>query len=382
MMKPALIYRKMLTMILLLYCFSMAGYSGTQEKIIRIAILDNFHFQPNITNEYDQYYLSGIEVARSVADEKGFKLEYKVFRYSRDPLAIFNTIPQVNAWNPDVIIGPRNSNMFITIKNSFKNILVLSPFATSSEIESMPKNYYSLTLGDPYTAQAIAIFLERHYHQKGVFSIVEADCKNCVDISHELSAIYQKNYPPKRFTEKFFLQGTVKGVDIEKILQGYPPGDVIFLPDTSYASVVLMVRITNYLGRPMFFVGADDWGSSRNSEVGKLEAHFPYYGIRVTPWSFDAKSSGINEFNQRYRKIYHAKPIDPVSLLAYTTIISIISAINQFSDSKVKLMRETILTCYMRALNSNKNWYRPNEFQFYKIDKHGDVLIDRVKIPL
>jgi ABC-type branched-subunit amino acid transport system substrate-binding protein len=375
-------YKKLLTIIVVLLFYSIATYAENSEKIIRIAILDNFHFQPNITNEYDIYYSEGAEVAKFVAKKKGFKIEYKIFKFAREPLAILDIIPQVNSWNPDVIIGPRNSNMFITIKNSFKNILVLSPFASSSEIEKMPKNYYSLTLPDRYISDAISRYMDKHYAKNGIFSIVEADCKNCVDISHELGKIYKNNNTKKRFVENYYLQGSVKDLDIQKILKNYDSTDIIFLPNTSYSSAVLMVRITNYLKRPMVFIGADDWGSIRNSVVGKLKADFPYYGIRVTPWSLKSKSSLMNDFEKNYEEIYHTKPADAVSLLAYTTIISIVNAINKFPEPNIKNIKESILSSYMRALKSNKNWYRPSQFEFYKIDENSDVLIDRISVPL
>ncbi len=375
-------HKKIFVILLSLFFYSSICFSAENEKLIRIAILDNFNFQPNITNQYDKYYLEGIDAAVYAAKEKKIKVEYKVFRYSRDALAILKIIPDVNSWRPDVIIGPRNSNMFLTIQNSFKNILVLSPYASSSSVEYMPKNYYSLSLPDKYTAQAISVFLQKKYPTNGLFSIVEADCKNCVDISHELNGIYHKRSPGISFIENFFLQGSVKDLNIEKTLNGYKKDDVIFLPNTSYASTILMVRITNYLARPMIFFGADDWGSWRNSEVGKLKADYPYYGVRVTAWSLDSSYKLKDEFFKNFKKLHHQMPVDAVSMLAYATVGSIIAALNQYPDAVVTDIKTEILNSYMSALKMDKNWYRQSEYKFYKTDNTGDILIDTIKLPL
>ncbi|MDR3490979.1 MAG: hypothetical protein P4M12_02910 [Gammaproteobacteria bacterium] len=375
-------FKKKLFIILALCFYTSICFPSGNEKLIRIAILDNFNFQPNITNQYDKYYLAGIEAAVFAAKEKKIKIEYKIFRYSRDALAILKIVPDVNSWQPDVIIGPRNSNMFLTIRNSFKNILVISPYASSSAVEYMPKNYYSLSLPDKYMAQAISIFLKKNHPTNGLISIVEADCKNCVDISHELSSIYHNNYPKNNFNENFFLQKSVKELDIEKTLNGYKKDDVIFLPNTSYASTILMVRITNYLARPMFFLGADDWGSWRNSEVGKLKANYPYYGIRVTSWSLDSDYKLKEEFLKNFKKLHHGMPEDAVSMLAYATIGSIVSALNKYPEPMVSDIKTEILNSYMHALKNDKNWFRQSEYKFYKTDSTGDVLIDTIKLPL
>ena len=49
----------------------------------------------------------------------------KTFDYDRThPLAILQSVKEVKAWDPDVILGPRNSNMFLLTRGVFKNVLV------------------------------------------------------------------------------------------------------------------------------------------------------------------------------------------------------------------------------------------------------------------
>lgn len=82
--------------------------------------------------------MNGIKLVNQLIEKDGHTLEYKVFSYSRkNPFAILSSVKAVKNWSPDVILEPRNSNMFLLIQDAFKNILVLSPFATSDLNESM-----------------------------------------------------------------------------------------------------------------------------------------------------------------------------------------------------------------------------------------------------
>jgi hypothetical protein len=342
--------------------------------------LDNFNFQPNVTNQYENYYLAGLQSAIFAAQKKGYHIEYKIFKYSREPLAILNQVPEVIAWHPDAIIGPRNSNVFLTIQNSFKDILVLSPHASSDEVEKMPKNYYSLSFPDKIMAKAILLFLNKHYSDHGIYAIVEADCKNCVDISHEVHLAFKKSNPNKRYVEKLFLQNSVKEVNLESLLKDYQADDIIFLPNTSYVSAILMVRITNYINKPLFFMGGDDWGSFQHSVIGTLKSSSPYFGVRVSSWSLYAHYKYWNEFIKNYRALFHMDPINTESTLGYATLSSIIDALNQFGNPKIKNIRTRILSSYQKALKKDPNWYRDNEYQFFQNVNNKDFLIDTVTV--
>lgn len=90
---------------------------------IKFAILDNFHFQPYITNKFGERYINGIKLANFDLKDTGYVIKYKTFDYDRThPLAILKSIKEVKAWHPDIVLGPRNSNMFLLTRGAFKNM--------------------------------------------------------------------------------------------------------------------------------------------------------------------------------------------------------------------------------------------------------------------
>jgi hypothetical protein len=139
------------SLIIFTVCLLSVAVSSAETKLttIKVAILDNFHFQAYITNKFGQRYINGVKLASFNLRKSGYSIKYKTFNYDRThPLAIFKSINKVKAWHPDVILGPRNSNMFLLTRGAFKRVLVLSAFATSDDVQSMPKNYYSLMIAE------------------------------------------------------------------------------------------------------------------------------------------------------------------------------------------------------------------------------------------
>lgn len=110
------------------------------ETTIKLAIIDNFHYQKFVTTRYKEYYLLGLELALVEAKKSGINIKYRIFQYDDDPLSILGKIPELVEWEPDLILGPRDSNRFLLLAPYIKNTLTLSPFATSTDIKKMPNN--------------------------------------------------------------------------------------------------------------------------------------------------------------------------------------------------------------------------------------------------
>lgn len=357
--------------------------SSPNLKVIRVAILDNFHFQPYITNNFGKNYIAGIKLANHLIKKDGYSVVYKVFSYNREkPLAILSSIESVKKWNPDVILGPRNSNLFLLIQNSFKDILVLSPFATSDKIKDMPRNYYSLMYPDKYLAKVIDDYIYRNYPSKGIFSIIEADCKNCVDIGNDFLDILEVRHTGKKIIKKQYVQSNLDQIDINELMDGYQKKSLIFLPNTAYSSAILMAKITNYLDQPLIFVGGDDWGLWDNTEVGKLRANKPYYGLHFTSSSIDINDEPfITKFKKDFYNYYKKHPTENAALLGYTAIFSIVTALEKYNKHPNELnTKEQVLQSFLTALKENPNWFRPNKYAVYKINNFASKYITSVSI--
>lgn len=117
-----------------------------QPQSIKVAVLENLKFEKLSTDKYANDYMDGLLTAVDAAKKDGYAVEIQTFFYGKEPLAILKQIPEVKAWQPDIIIGPRSSSLFLMLKDQFSDVLVLSPFATATEVAALPDNFYSMTL--------------------------------------------------------------------------------------------------------------------------------------------------------------------------------------------------------------------------------------------
>jgi len=367
------------------FCQTCLAKDPSSQTTIKVAILDNFHFQPYVSNHFDKFYLAGIKLANhSIQQQYNYHIRYQVFSYDRTrPLAIFDAVKKVKAWHPDVILGPRNSNMFLLIKNSFKNILVISGFATSMDIKNMRQNYQSLKLTDDYASRAVLEYLEQNYPNKQVYAVVEKDCKNCVDFNREFSELYNQRHVDHHLVTKYFLQDDVEKLNISRIMNQYKSGQIILLPDTAYASAILMHRITNYLGKQTVFIGGDGWGNWKNTEVGKLHAKHPYFGIHVTPSSLDVDDAFVKRFKSEYRQYFHEQLQGNAALVAYKGVHAFADALHRYGSHYQNLnLRQRILNSYLEALHHHPFWFKDNKYAVYKVNNKGAYYLDTVEIGL
>lgn len=81
---------------------------GSQNKI-KLAIVDNFQYQKYVSTQYKSYYIQSLDLAIDRARGEGLDIEYKIFEYRQDPVSVLQKIPEIIAWEPDVILGPRIS---------------------------------------------------------------------------------------------------------------------------------------------------------------------------------------------------------------------------------------------------------------------------------
>lgn len=375
--------KKLLFFILLLGGIPVSYAHSMPLKIIRLAIIDDFHYQPFITpNEYQNQYFQGVEIAVQQAESYGYHIQYKYFSYGHNALDILKIVPQVNSWHPDAIIGPRSSNTFLLLNGYFQNVLVLSPFASASNVKLMPDNFYSLVYPDEYMGAALFEYIDAVYPSKKVFGIIQGDCKSCMDVADSFANAYNRNHS-NEIKYQYFTGGNPETLNVESLLVGYEVNQLILLPNYSYDSAVLMSKITNILKRPTIFLGDDDWGTWTESAVGKISAVAPYVGIRLTPISFDLETKEVTEFKNRFYKAYNIYPDNTAGYIGYNAVFSILSALklSNLSDEAVLSMKSRILLSYLNALQINPNWFRSPYYAIYKVNLEGEKFMTKIKIP-
>lgn len=344
---------------------------------IRVAVLDNFHYQKYVTTQYKSYYIKGIELAIRQANENDNRIVYRVFQYNQSPLSILDTLKELDEWNPDVVLGPRDSNKFLLLEKYISDTLTLSPFATSTRISTLPSNFHSLTLLDNYSAKAMYEFINSAFPKKGIFVITEANCKSCMDVSNELIKIWttKKGISPN---QSLYVQDNIP--DSKVLLKGYKKGDLIVLPNMAHSSAVLMATITNQLASTTTFIGGDGWGSWSDTEAGKLKSNNRYVAYHLVPWGLQGCSQSLIKYRHIYEENYNEPPVDKLSYISFMSLNSIINAYDKYGSMFTGSTKERLLSSYQQAIKQDPFFFKPTDYLVYKIDGNTNILNATVNV--
>ncbi len=365
-------YRYLLRFIF--FCFwAKLSIANIKNNELKVAILDNFHSQMLPSEKYVDYYMQGISMAVEEAQESGIHIICKNFTYGTNSLGILESLSNLKEWSPDLVIGPRSSNQFLLLKNQFKNILVLSPYATSSQVANMPKNFYSLTPPDSVSVSAFFSFLLTKYPEKNIFVLSQGDCESCSQIAKSISKKYPTVNPKVKTLEYSILQSQANQIDVGSVLRDFDfKNGIVILPDMAWLSSIMMFRITNYAKMPVIFLGGDNWGGWKDGIVGKLAANYEYLAFRITPWSPDSTDPQTLKFKKAYLNKYHQEP-DNISYIAYSTLSSVTAAIRKSPKNCVdRYSPSCVLEAYQNALNADENFFRSKTYYLYSVKTSGE----------
>lgn len=342
------------------------------KEAIKIAIIDNFKYQKYVTTKYKEYYLNGLTVALTQAKSDDVLTSYKIFQYDQDPLSIIKVIPDVIKWNPDVIIGPRDSNKFLMLSPYIKGILTVSPFATSLAVSEMPKNFFSLTLPDSYEARAIYDFINWKFPKKDVIVLTEADCKSCSDVSEQFVKIWIKNKNSRPY-QQYYLSQQAAGLKIPDVIKHNNGKKIIIMPNNAHDSAILMARISQFSNQETIFIGGDGWGSWEDTEVGKLGNLANYSAYHIVPWGLESCADDIKKFKVVYEREFKKQPQNKLSYIVYKTVMSIVSSYVQYGIKLEGITRINLLRGYQLAITKNKYWHKPLNYLVYKIHSNQNL---------
>ena len=118
----------------------------------------------------------------------------------------------------------------------------------------------------------------------------------------------------------------------------------------------------------------DNWGNQKLENIYKQNSSdsFEYKQFRVTPLLFDPKENSFKEFEQHFMKKYGVPSQDTVSYMTYLTVMSAITAFEEFPTRENLSMRERILSSFQKALKKNPNWFRPGSYIVYNLGSVGE----------
>lgn len=302
-----------------------------------MAIVDQLMSQKLSSIDYANDYMKGVTVAVSAAAKNfGTTIKVKHFSYNKSALGPLSVIDEIKAWKPDFIIGPRFSNEFLLLQPYFKKTLVISLFASAHQVYQMPKNFYSMSLSDKYSATAITSFMINHFPKSNGALVLDAvDCMSCHYVANYMTQYYRKNYKNKKVIRHSFISDNIETVKIKKLARGWEKGYIIYTPNISYVSAVLITRLSNYLhDKNLIFVGDDGWGMHEISYIGKLKTVYPYQAYHLQDLSLDYGNKDLKFFKNSYKAIYGKTATDPISYASFHALYSVMSILGSKSISE------------------------------------------------
>lgn len=343
-------------------------------KNIKLAIFDNPNTDisnPLLSKDLKTAYLQGIAVAIYAAQKRGVQINKKIFFYGDNLLDIIQEAPNVNKWDPDIIIGLNSSNAILTSRTLFHSPLVLSISASDIHLSNLPDNFYSLGTPDRYIATRLVNFIDKQFPSSNLMMIIGADSKESTDFGNLVAGLFKKKNPHKKIIQNLFLSADMTTMDIAPLTQGYEKNDVILLfalAGTYNSQISLMNKIANYLApnKLTFLTTVDNW-EGRKTLASTQNTSNPYTALRLDTLFINKTSTHYKNFVSDYKKYYGKAPRDAISFITYNTIMSFIIALKKFPPPTGLPTKKAILWSYKRALHQNPNWFRLMRLVVYKI---------------
>lgn len=375
--------RNTVVIVSLFFSFNMicAHVNINKEKnVIKVAILDQIRSQKISSIYYELDYKKGIELASKVIKKDGFKIIYKYYQYGKLPLGIIKLVPELKKWKPNIIIGPRSSSHFLMLRDEFHNLLVVSPIATDEQVKKLPKNFYSFTRTDVIMSRVLFDFIKNHLtNVSNIIIITASDCKSCTDIGKKFKILAQSNHIT---TEEFhFLSGSVERMNITKIIKNYKPGTLIFTPNLSYVSSVLVSRLVNNIAKKnMIFMASDEWGAYDVGYVGKFKSQLKFSAYHVQNWSLDSPSKKIRYFLDEYKNYFGKEPNDNITFSTYHALQSVVSTLKLKDYVKANSKSLYIAKTFRKYVNEHPVAFLQDYYVIYKRSQSSDkpVYIEKV----
>jgi hypothetical protein len=346
--------------------------NNVSASSIKVAVLDN-PLAKWTSEKYRQYYLNGLNIAQIEANKLGITYEYKVFSYKEPAINIFSVVQDVKKWHPDIVIGPCASEHFLLLKEVFNSILVLSPYASATDVYKLPNNFYTLAVPAEFSANKTFKYMQK-LKPKHIYVFTDLECKACTDF---INSLYRDSSKVKIKTIRVdFINSNLvlNQINYKNILRNYAPSsDIVILNCTGYGAGVLMGNISNIIKKYVTYIGGDSWGTYKDWSVAKIDTPYPYRALRITPMVVDLNSLSVKYFIKLYKKQYQESP-DTIAYVMYNTLVSVTHALQKYNCHLIK-NSDDVLCSYRSAILKNPRWHRPVVHEVYQITKTKELFI-------
>lgn len=357
-----------LTVFLCIGVFDKAeAHVATQQDTLKVALVDNLKEHESVDSQsYTQAYMQGLSLAGAYLNKNGYKVIFKKFFYGKGALGITKIISSLKNWHPDIILGPRHSNQFIMLSKFIEKTLVLSTLANSSQVYSLPSNFYTLNLPAHDYAKAVNAFVKQDYLKNHVVVVIQAGCASCVDVATSLSKL--------GFKDGFFYYDKNLIINkLHKLKRGNKKVVIILLADSNNA-FDFIIQTLPIFGNKLVFIGVDSWGPAIEKEVADIQPLSKLFvSFRFMP-DFSSDSKLYGRFVKEYRQKYNKAPTYDITYLNYKAVLSIFSLIK---TRGIKISPKYIYYQFLRRVEEGRYYFRPTAYFAYYNGKKT-----RIKIPI
>jgi ABC-type branched-subunit amino acid transport system substrate-binding protein len=209
--------------------------------------------------------------------------------------------------------------------------------------------------------------------------VLESACKNCVDYGETFKDMLSERTKKLSIQESRFADGTEETADVKALMNGYKKGSLILMPDTSYASGVLIPRITDFIGtNTLVFLGGDDWGAWKSGYVGKVKSKYNYTAYRIGPWALEDKSFDVKKFKAEFKKRKGKEAPDTIAYISYRTLMAVLDSLKKSELEKSEDLKSSVLAAFQSARKKNPHWFRNPSYAIYKLTQDGENYVGSI----
>lgn len=236
------------------------------------------------------------------------KVEIKFFDSKDTAVGTYQTLKEINSYNPKVVVGFGHSYQAILAKKELKNsIKLISPVATSDEILSNSHNMYLLSNTNSVQAKKILDEIKKSALQLKIVLVKISDSLYSSNFIERIILELDRNnikFNVISINQNDLMSSTI----LTKKLSSLKEHDTIVFPCLEYDSgLFLKVLSKNY--NSFNLIGTDGWGTT-GSYIKSIDLKHDQKVSWFTNYHYKNLSEGNSKFLKEFRLSFSQNPID------------------------------------------------------------------------
>ncbi|TKG95921.1 LysM peptidoglycan-binding domain-containing protein [Puteibacter caeruleilacunae] len=354
-------------------------------------VVDSFRLKQNRTvysrsQNFLKFY-EGFLLAAQKMENKGIKVNYKIYDTARDPQKIDSLMRVENLYDLDLIVGPIYESCQAELSAfSFKNrIPMISPLSPNSSFTEKNPFYFQVNSDNQYQIdQTVDFMVDEFFNKnlivlnlKGSYSDAELDLvKACRE--KFFSTSYNGEDKAILYHEYDYSDEGFSGL---RAIMSKERENVIFLPSSKQVDVSVAVNDLKTLAEDynITFVGTSSY--PRYTSI-QTESYHKLKLTYLSPFYVDYTKTCVIDFVRHYREVYFDEP-DQYSFQGYDVATYFLTALSTYDKTfieQVAHVRPELLQAdyHFERTNQvggflNKSLFKIRYTEDYKIENVGST---------